>query len=484
MKHFVFIITFILTFGLTFATAPKREMRAVWLTVNYNLDWPLRQSKTAADIEFQKKELCKTLDRLKSANINTVFFQTRIRGTVVYKSDIEPFSEEIKTRSLNSGFDALQFAIEECHRRGMELHAWFSVYPLGKKKENVSTKLSKSGCIVKWGSSYYINPGHPKSTPYLTGVIEEMVEKYDIDGLHFDYIRYPDKSMNFPDTEEYKKYGKKRGLSVAEWRRENINHFVSKSYEAVKRLKPWVAVSSSVAGMYDCLPDSDCRHWTAMNDVFQDPVEWIRSGNHDFIVPMLYVSNRLFFPFVEDWKKRCGADRVMPGIGVYLMDEAGWKADVIASQIDFERECGLGGCAFFRARNLTENKEGIFNLIETEYYSCPALPPVLPSKDGILPALAGEVEAREDDGFLVLTWPKLKNESEISYNLYRSATTPVDTDNPSNLVAVKLETSGCKIKIDTSSESVYYYTVTAFDRFRRESAPCGEAIFVEVPYEK
>jgi uncharacterized lipoprotein YddW (UPF0748 family) len=482
MKVKIHFLAVLLLCAMTVFPQSKRETRAVWLAVNHNLDWPQKPARSQSDIENLKAALDRLLDRLQEAHINAVFFQTRIRGSVAYISDIEPLSEFIADQKSKVRFDALQYAIDGCHKRNMELHAWFVVYPLGK---NPSNSLARSQMTKKFKNEYYLDPGHPQTTPYLLRIINELVSKYDIDGLHFDYIRYPDGSAAFPDSDLFGVYGKK--LSLADWRRENINSFVSKAFDEVKLLKPWVAVSSSVVGMYDFIEGESSRHWTALHSVFQDPVEWIKRGKHDFIVPMLYNRDKMFFPFAADWIKRVGADRIVGGLGVYMIEESGWNADVIAEQIEFLRKNDVAGVSLFRTRNLTGNSKGIFTRIAKTDFRTPALPPALVAHlDDIQPPVPEKFMAEAKNEFLYLSWkkPLVENDNSLTYNVYRSAYTPVDTSNPRNLIATRLPIEGCKIRIDNSKETVYYYTVTAFDRFRNESVACGDAMFITGDFEK
>jgi uncharacterized lipoprotein YddW (UPF0748 family) len=477
MKTFLFVLISLLTVCQTLCAQQKREVRAVWLTVNHNLDWPHKSAATKSEIETHKAALDGMLDQMKKANINIVFFQTRIRGNMVYPSKIEPQTELIKSQALN--FDALQYAIDACHRRGMELHAWVVVYPLGKNSGRLSRELSKSGIVVKYKNDYYINPGNPQTTPYLVKILKEMVSEYNIDGIHFDYIRYPDGAVKFPDNAEYKRFG--NGQSVENWRRNNINRFVYAAYDAVKAIKPWVAVSSSVVGMYDFLPEGSRKHWTALHSVYQDPVDWIKKGKHDFIVPMLYNREKMFYPFVKDWVKRCGNDRVIPGLGIYLMDEAGWTAETFTDQIQYLRNNKLKGSVFFRAKNLLDNR--IYDKLRKNFYASPALLPVF-SKNNKLPEVPQNFSVEGKNNFLYLSWDKQSSENTLFYNVYRSKKLPVDTENPDNLFAVKLPTASYKIPIDNNTESVYYYTVTAYDRFHNESKACYPALFVTGKFEK
>ena len=510
MKRFIFSLTFTIIFIFTLSAQPKREIRGVWFTVNYALDWPENSLHTQSDIEKQKNDLDQMLDKLQNTGINVVFFQTRLRGNVIYPSKIEPTCDYFN--SMQSEFDPLAYAIDACHRRGMECHAWMVVYPVGDGSKTIIRKsVNKRGRKIIKKTSYavpvpdryrdmaksyngtlYLDPGNPKTTDYLVELIKELVSGYDIDGVHFDYIRYPNGSGNFPDEDTYEQYG--NGEDKADWRRENINHFVYKAYDEIKSLKPWVQVSSSVVGMYDNLPDETRRHWTAFNSVYQDPADWLLKGKHDFIVPMMYYSDELFFPYVNDWMARSNGRFVAPGLGLYQMDENefGWEPGVLLQQIRYSRDHQTQGNVFFRARYLAENMKGIGDAIASRFYLTPAVLPALTWLSRSIPEAPKQIYAHKNNDSLSLDWdlvtsppaPLHKERGAVFYNLYRSTTFPVDTDDPHNLIAARLEDNSFQIPINNRIESGYYYVVTSYDRYHNESAASNPVYFVTGPFEK
>jgi uncharacterized lipoprotein YddW (UPF0748 family) len=486
MKRFVFYLLFAVICVSAFSAQPKREIRGVWLTINYALDWPKVPLRSESDIERQKAELNGMLDRFEKAGINMIFFQTRLRGNVIYPSKIEPVSEYFSSRYLK--YDPLAYAVEACHRRGMECHAWIVVYPVGKGSRIVSVPDRYKGMAKSYNGSLYLDPGNPKTTDYLVNLIREHVAGYDIDGIHFDYIRYPNTSGKFPDEDTYKRYG--HGEDKADWRRENINRFVYAAYDEVKSLKPWVQVSSSVVGMYDKLPEGVRRHWTALRSVYQDPADWLLKGKHDFIVPMMYYSGELFFPFVDDWLARSNGRFVVPGLGLYQMDanEFGWEPEVLLEQIQYSRDRLTQGNVFFRARYLSENKKGIYDEIAAHFYSAPAILPALTWLSRSLPEAPKQIYARKNNDSLLLDWDCAKTsedpEKAVFYNVYRSEIFPVDTNDPRNLIATRLENNNYRIPVDNRFESGYYYVVTSYDRYHNESAASHPVYFVTGDFEK
>lgn len=470
---------------------PKLEMRAVWLTVNYGLDWPEKPFQNKKDIEKQKNELDRILDRLQETNINMVFFQTRVRGDVVYPSQIESYSEYIKSIYATTAYDPLLYAIEACHRRGIEFHAWFVVYPLGPETTNKHLNrsriaLNRTDCIKTFKGNLYLDPGNPETNVYLLSLVTEIVSTYDIDGIHLDYIRYPDAPARFPDQNTYKRYG--NGKDKDAWRRENINRFVYAVYDTVKSMKPWVQVSSSVVGMYKEIQKNNRQHWTAYHSVYQDPVDWLEKGKHDFIVPMTYYSGSLFFPFVEDWKSRNNGRFIVPGLGVFQMDfkELNWDAPVLYEQIEYSRKTEVQGNALFRVQSLLSNRKGFLEGLQSRFYQYPALLPPLTWLSRTIPDPPLSLSAQKTGYFLHLEWDMASGKENHStfYNIYRSETFPVDLTRPENLLVARLADKQYKIQVNDRIESGYYYVVTAYDRYHNESACSKPAYFVTGGFEK
>ena len=213
MYRYIFILLLLALISPAKAQ-PKFEVRAAWITAVYGLDWPKTAATSPKTILKQQEELIDILDKLKAANFNTVLFQTRTRGDVLYRSNIEPFNSILtKKVGKDPGYDPLEFAIKECHKRGMECHAWMVTIPLGNIKHVGSlgkqsvTKRFKDIC-VRYKNEYFLNPGHPATKEYLMKLVNEVVQRYDVDGVHFDYLRYPENAPLFPDKYDFKRYNK------------------------------------------------------------------------------------------------------------------------------------------------------------------------------------------------------------------------------------------------------------------------------------
>ena len=455
---------------------PKYEYRAVWLTTIENLDWPHSQVKTPADVERQKNELTVILDSLQSMHINTVLLQTRVRGDVIYPSAIEPLSHVFTgvTGKL-PGYDPLAFAIEECHKRGMQLHAWLVTMPLGKA-EHVA-RLGKSSLprknaalCTRYKGAWYMEPGNPATADYIASLVKEIVQNYDVDGIHLDYVRYPDSVDGYPDGSLYVKHG--RRMSLAAWRRSNITRIVTSVYSAVKVLKPWVRVSCAPLGKYNNLTRYSSLGWDAFNTVYQDAQGWLRDGVMDILFPMLYFSGDNFYPFVLDWCENRHGRHVAPGIGIYrlLPEHGGWPQIEIERQFHTSRSAGADGIMMFRTAHFLGNAGGVRD-VYTKIYDTPAL---VPSMDWIAdaPAVPSVTSCVRDEKSVTLNWNAVRPVDgfpAVRYNVYAAIGDTVDVNSIDNLVATSLpDTVFC-----WSCRSVKDITmaVTAVDACGVESEP-------------
>ncbi len=467
---------------------PKEEIRAVWLATVYGLDWPSEPASTEEGREAQRQALRSILDRLRDANFNMVFVQTRLRGDVIYPSAIEPFSGVFSGKCGKSpGYDPLAFVVEECHARGMECHAWFVTFPLGSEKSvrergRLSVVKKRPELCKRHRGEWYLDPGAAGTGDYILSLVKEIVNGYDIDGIHFDYIRYPEHAKAFPDRTSYKKYGRKRPL--ADWRRENIDRMVRQIYDWVKGVKPWVQVSSSPLGKYDRIERVPNAGWTAYGNVYQDPKKWLREGKQDMIVPMMYYLHDNFFPFLDDWVKDDGGRLVVPGLGAYRIEESGWTVNDITDQIDYSRYFGGAGCAFFRCGNVLDNKD-LYEELRDHYYKYPARLPSLTWLNDSLPAAPDEVRVERIGDELRLSWDKPASETQdLTYTVYYSLTDSVDLDSARSILATNIHGDELYLPVEADRERGYTFVVTASTRYRVESAPSRETYYYQSKFVK
>ena len=453
--------------------APKHEVRAVWVTTLSGLDWPKTKATNEASMLRQQEELRQLLDQLQACRINTVVLQTRIRGSVIYPSKIEPWDIALTGQFERSpGYDPLAFAIEETHRRGMELHAWVVTVPAFKV---VNAKKMGKRCLLKThpellrkhGEQYYLDPGLPASADYLTDICREIVAGYDVDGIHFDYIRYPEYAETFSDAASYKKYGK--GQDKRTWRRDNVTNIVRKIYKAVKAVKPWVRVSCSPVGKSGDLKRYSARGWSAYGTVYQDAQGWLREGIMDLLLPMMYFQGDHFYPFAADWQEHTYGRAVAPGLGIYFLSpkEKDWEWGIIQRELCYLRHIGLGGQAYFRSQFLTDNTKGIYDYLQKDFYPYPALLPPMTWQSETRPAMPMLVKRERRGG--VNEYLEWKPQEGCRYVIYAGKESPVDTSDPKNIVKVTSETSYTYNLLGVYYHD-YHIAITALDRYGNESS--------------
>ena len=288
MKRLTLFYIFFACLLCSLTAQPKQELRAVWLTTLEGLDWPSVKGTSTSIEQKQKQELRRIFDQLKRANVNTILYQARIRGTVTYPSRIEPWDGCVSgTFGKAPNYDPLQFAIEEAHKRGMELHAWVVTVPAGKWNSYGAKQLRQKlpQLMRHVGEDACLNPEDSRTADYIASICEEITSRYDVDGIHLDYIRYP---------ETWNLRGNRQEA------RNNITRIVRTIHHKVKNIKPWVKLSCSPLGKFDDLTRYQSGGWNAYNKVCQDAQGWLREGLMDQLYPMMYYDGRHYYPFAAD----------------------------------------------------------------------------------------------------------------------------------------------------------------------------------------
>lgn len=452
--------------------APKYEVRAVWLTTIGGIDWPHSYSQSPHSAEKQKQELRQILDRLQQAKINTVLIQTRVRGTMIYPSDIEPWDGCLSGFPGKSpGYDALQFAIDECHKRGMELHAWVVTIPVGKWNALGCKSLRQKfpTLIKKIGADGYMNPEDSRTGDYLAHICQEITHRYNVDGIHLDYIRYPETWNIRVSREQGRRY---------------ITSIVEKIHRAVKAEKPWVKMSCSPVGKYDDLSRYWSHGWNANTKVCQNAQGWLRDGLMDELFPMMYFRGEQFYPFAIDWQEQSHGKIVVPGLGIYFLDpkEGKWNIDDVTAEMQHTRNLGMG-YAFFRNKFLLDNRQGILDFTD-RFNAYPSLIPPMTWASKHTPAQPQQLKVTETGGKTRISWNNTYSYTDgsriqtpyIYNNLYASHTYPVDVTDARNLIAARHQ--GNSITLDgemgTADENPLYFAVTASDGYGIESQATQE----------
>ena len=442
---------------------PKYEVRAVWLTTIGGIDWPHSYAQSERSAEKQKEELRAILDRLQKANINTVLLQTRIRATTIYPSQYEPWDGCLSGFPGKSpGYDALQFAIDECHKRGMEVHAWVVTIPVGKWNSYGCRQLRKRfpRLIKRINQDGYMDPEATQTGCYLAEMCREIVQRYDVDGIHLDYIRYPE-TWKFRISKD-----QARG---------NITRIVEKIHQAVKKEKPWVKMSCSPIGKFDDLSRYWSHGWNAYTKVAQDAQAWLKDGLMDELFPMMYFRGDQFFPFAIDWKEHSYGKIIAPGLGIYFLDpkEGKWNISDITSELYHLRNIGEGH-AFFRNKFLLDNHQGVYDFVTAHFNRYPALVPPMTWESNKRPQQPVTLCIEENEGTTTLRWDNslqyedgtaIKTPS-IYNNVYASKEYPVDVHDARNLILTR--TTRRQLTTRTGNTPTYY-AVTTTDGFGNES---------------
>jgi uncharacterized lipoprotein YddW (UPF0748 family) len=350
--------------------AVPREFRAVWVATVDNIDWPSRPGLPA---DSQRAELVAILDRAVELNLNAIILQVRPAGDALYPSSLEPWSEYLTGRAgapPSDGYDPLRFAVDEAHRRGLELHAWFNPYrarQTGARSPVASTHVSvaKPELVRRYGSMQWMDPGEPATAAHSLAVILDVVKRYDVDGIHLDDYFYPyaeigpdSTEIPFPDSASYARYVRGGGtLARNDWRRENVNMLIRDIYRRTKALKPWVKVGISPFGIWRPGTPPEIAGFDAYDRLYADSRKWLREGWVDYFVPQLYwpiAQTAQSYPTLLRWwmGENVKNRHVWPGHNASRAAGTAWLPDELLEQVRLTRAANAGGDIHFSMRAL------------------------------------------------------------------------------------------------------------------------------------
>ncbi len=350
----------------------RPEFRGVWVTTINNIDWP---SRPGLPVEQQKKELLEIIDRVERFNLNAVFFQVRAAADAFYASDTEPWSYFLtgkQGRPTAPFFDPLAFLTEHCHERGIEVHAWFNPFRIrniGYYELARNSFAAKNPQFIRdFDNKKFFDPGLPQVREHIIKVILEVVRKYNIDGVILDdyFYPYPVRGKYFPDSKTFAKYGKgfypKR---LKDWRRNNINLFISELHDHIKNAKPSVQFGISPFGVWRNHSDDPngspgIRGTTSYDDLYADVYKWLSNDWIDYVVPQLYweQGNRFgdFTALAKWWNDHTFGKPLYLGQALYKSTEKNnrWSnPKEISDQIGIMRQYeNVKGFAFYSASHL------------------------------------------------------------------------------------------------------------------------------------
>lgn len=315
MKKIPIILLTLLIISSVFAQSPKREVRSAWLSTVWRIDWPttvVTSTGNAAQIQAQKNELTRILDSLASCNMNAAYFQVRSRCDAMYKSSYEPWSSDlVGTRGDDPGYDPLTFAVQEAHKRGMELHAWLNPYRYStavgmwsSQPSNLNYETSNPGWIISYPATSstaqisILNPGLPEVRKQIKRIVGEIVNNYDVDGIIFDDYFYAYGGTSSTLDASAQALYKPAGMDLGDWRRANVNKMISDVYDTIQSVKPYVKFGVSPFGIWTTDSNVATKEGIPLPpgitggnmyaEIYCDPVAWLKEGTVDYISPQLY----------------------------------------------------------------------------------------------------------------------------------------------------------------------------------------------------
>lgn len=493
MKKFTLLLIIIFSELFFSQGNPKREFRGAWIATVSQIDWP-----KSRDPESQRKELIKMLDELKAAGINAVVFQVRSECDAMYESTYEPWSYWLtgsQGTPPNPFYDPLKFAIEEAHKRGMELHAWFNPYRAERSVGRYSlasnhVAVQHPDWVIQIGSFKFLDPGIPDVREYVKNVIMDVVERYDIDGVHFDdyFYPYPPDQITNQDDNTFAQYA--NGFTNrGDWRRNNVNLLIEMVHNAISSAKPWVKFGVSPFGIWRPGNPSGIVGMDAYNTIYCDPLTWLNDKTVDYLTPQLYWvigGAQDYSKLLPWWADHINGRHLYPGQAPYRISQDNWSASELPNQIRINRnEPDCQGSVFFRAGNISENPKGFTDSLKNNFYRYPSLMPVMTWKDSVPPNQPLELLFRRIAGTGVagLQWKEPLQASDgdsawqyVVYN-FRSGTGPLDFESAENINAISVSESYIPPR-SGDQFSPKYFAVSSLDRIHNESVPSE---VIEIP---
>jgi uncharacterized lipoprotein YddW (UPF0748 family) len=425
----------------------KREFRGAWVTPASDSDWPSRPGLSATQ---QQAELVRLLDRARAIGLNAIVFHVRLSGDALYATPLAPWSAKLTGRQgAAPGYDPLAVVVREAHARGLQVHAWFNPFRAsldgGLKPAKNHVTVTHPSWVRRYGRERWIDPGVPDARAAVLATIMDVVQRYDIDGVHLDDFFYPyretrtvyrrvghgrsrrtvsyTRELDFPDAASWQRYGRRKGWrNRDDWRRSNIDDFVKELYTQVHGLKPWVAVGISPFGIWRPGSPPGVEGLDAYREIYADARKWLREGWVDYIAPQLYwtldgAQNR--FRALDTWWRTQNpyGRHIWPGLYTAgTVARVPWAFDEIPRQITILRFARAGttesqGHIHFRMRSLVSQagplNGALGDRLQTDSYSAPALVPEMPWLGGRPPAapLAALAEPGDDDRPVLLLAP-------------------------------------------------------------------------------
>lgn len=420
-------------------TAQLHELRSFWIATVWRLDWPQTAGTSVTAANQQKQQMTELLDRLAEANYNAIWFQVRSMCDAMYDSKYEPWSSNLTgSRGAMPAYDPLEFIVEECHKRGMECHAWINPFRFstGTAYNTANDQeMRDNGWLITYGSTTVMNPALPEVRQRIVNVCRDILDNYDIDGIVFDDYFYPSGIPTDNSAEDYAQFAASGASNFGDWRRENVNKTVKAVYDMIQDVKPFVkfgigprgiaATDQAVADKYGvprCTTGSDSQY----SQIFCDPLAWLSAGTIDYISPQLYWARGYsagdfsilcpwWYDVAEKFGRHCYVSHSLEYFkdGEQTPDTREKTFEGMAAQVQMNRDETLNnapGCCFYSyscvdGTNEMENGVDFFTYMKNNKFQDKALTPCISWKEA--PEQGKVANLREKDG--VLEWDAVNN---------------------------------------------------------------------------
>ena len=481
----VFIVLLALL-SLTLSAQQKREMRGAWIQCVNGQFQGMGTQKMQQTLSYQ-------LDELQKDGCNLIIFQVRPECDALYESSIEPWSRFLTGRQGQAPspyWDPLQWMIDQCHRRGMELHAWINPYRARTKTTTVLApnhiKMRKPQNCFEYDGLTILNPGIPENRDYICEVARDIVARYDVDGIHMDdyFYPYPAAGQQLPDYQLFQQNS--NGIkNIGDWRRYNVNLFIEQFYKTVHDTKPWVKVGISPFGIYrnkkSSAIGSNTNGLQNYDDLYADILLWVNNGWLDYCVPQIYweIGNKAadYDTLIRWWSQYAAGRPLVIGEDVErtvkYTDPQNPSSHQLPAKMRLHNELpAVKGTVLWYAKATVDNVGNYGSLLRERYWRTPALQPAMPFIDGKAPKKVRKVKpVWTADGY-VLFWtaPKGKGwkDEATKYVVYRfGAKEKVNIADAGKIVAITTQPF-LKLPYD-DGKTKYTYVVTALDRLQNES---------------
>lgn len=494
MKKNLLLILALCLMALTVSAQHKREFRGAWIQCVNGQFQGMSKAKMQETLTYQ-------LNVLQREGVNAIIFQVRAECDALYPSPYEPWSRfltGVQGRAPQPYWDPLQWMITECHKRGMELHAWINPF---RAKTKTTASLSVGHIAARQPNAAFpydglliLNPAYQSNRTYICQVASDIVRRYDIDGFHIDdyFYPYPVEGQTIPDMNDYRAYH--NGIpTIADWRRFNVNSFIKQLSDSIHSIKPWVKFGVSPFGIYrnkrnDPVNGSETAGLQNYDELYADVMLWVNNGWIDYCVPQVYWQmghpTADYTTLVKWWNKYCSKRPLYIGEDIertikYADPNNPSRHQMMAKYALKNQMRNVHGTVLWYAKAAVDNVGNYGSMLEKNYWRYPALQPLMPFIDGKAPAKVNHLGAIWTEDGYVLVWegPESRNwrEAAHKYVIYCFGPgEPINIEDPSHIVAITKK-SYYKLPFE-NGRTRYTYVVTALDRMSNESLPAKKKV--------